>query len=484
MMYGEHIMQANYAINCRFRLHLFPAENTEFKDHLTKILVAEKLELSSPNQSDDLSHVLIIVFVISKYDDILIQRIRQSSHEGRVIIVTQPGFELQESEGMSLLNAGASDAINWHDEESTINIIKGRAATWTKIDQVLCSREVQIAAVGQSKAWTETLKKVIEVANYCIDPVLIAGETGTGKELVARLIHDLDPREDKGEYTILDCASIVPELSGSEFFGHEKGAFTGAIESRRGVFDKADKGSLFLDEVGELSPNLQAQLLRILEEGTYQRVGSNTWFSSNFRLICATNRNLIKAVREGCFRQDLYYRLANWVIELPPLRERVEDIPLLARYFLSQIDNSGSTEGFDLMVEDYLLNRNYPGNVRELKSLVGRLAQDRGQKSKITLGCIPIEERPAISGSSHQRLYQQLETAIQIGLSRNMDLDRLLEMTTEVAARIKVNEEKRRAGGGNISRPKILKSAGKALGRTQRTMEDYDKKYNLLQSNI
>src|SRR5678816_1272096 len=146
----------------------------------------------------------------------------------------------------------------------------------------------------------------------CIRDRLIAGESGTGKELVARLIHALDRREPKGPFVVLDCTTVSPELAGSEFFGHERGAFTTAVTAREGAFAMADGGTLFLDEVGELPLTLQAELLRVIQERVYKRVGSNIWKQVNFRLICATNRNLLEEEARGAFRRDFYYRLAAW----------------------------------------------------------------------------------------------------------------------------------------------------------------------------
>src|SRR6185295_226461 len=150
-----------------------------------------------------------------------------------------------------------------------------------------------------------------------------------GKELLARVIHALDPRPDKGELVVLDCTTIVPELSGSEFFGHERGAYTGAVGPRDGAFALAHGGTLFLDEIGELPLALQAQLLRVVQEGTYKRVGGNAWHKASFRLVCATNRDLKEEVARGRFRGDLYHRLATNASRLPPLRDRVEDILVL-----------------------------------------------------------------------------------------------------------------------------------------------------------
>src|SRR5262249_40812748 len=149
----------------------------------------------------------------------------------------------------------------------------------------------------------------------------LLGESGTGKEVVARLIHLLDSRPNKRDLVVLDCASIVPELSGSEFFGHERGAFTGALTERNGAFALANDGTLLLDEIGDLPLPLQVQLLRVIQEHTYKRVGGNKWCKTEFRLICATNRDLFDLIGRGAFRADLYYRIAGYICKLPPLRE-------------------------------------------------------------------------------------------------------------------------------------------------------------------
>jgi transcriptional regulator with GAF, ATPase, and Fis domain len=192
---------------------------------------------------------------------------------------------------------------------------------------------------------------------------------------------------------ILDCTTIVPELSGSEFFGHERGAFTGAFTSRDGAFALANGGSLFLDEVGELPMGLQSQLLRVVQEHTYKRVGGNVWQHTDFRLICATNRDLLQCVTRGEFRADLYYRIADWVINMPPLRERREDILPLARHFLQKLRHENELPILDAPVRDYLLRRDYPGNVRDLRQLVARITFRHVGPGPVTVGDIPEEER-------------------------------------------------------------------------------------------
>lgn len=203
--------------------------------------------------------------------------------------------------------------------------------------------------------------------------VLICGESGTGKELIAKSVHANSSRKDR-PLVIINCAALSESLLESELFGHEKGAFTGADKRREGRFMEADKGTLFLDEIGEVSLLMQAKLLRAIQEGEIQRVGSNQTLSVDVRLIAATNRDLKADVEAGKFRQDLYYRLNVMTIDTPALRERNEDIPALAMHFLEKFAerNRKSIKGFTPQAMDMLLKYNWPGNVRELENTVER----------------------------------------------------------------------------------------------------------------
>jgi Nif-specific regulatory protein len=204
--------------------------------------------------------------------------------------------------------------------------------------------------------------------------VLLRGETGTGKELIANAIHYHSPRS-SGSYVRLNCASLPENLLESELFGHEMGAFTGAVAARRGRFEAADGGTLFLDEIGEISPAFQAKLLRVLQEGELERVGGSRTLKVDVRVIAATHRNLEAAVDSGDFREDLYYRLNVMPIVLPPLRERPEDVPEIARFLVNRI---GEMQGRRLSLTDAGLRRlsqyNWPGNVRELENCLERAA--------------------------------------------------------------------------------------------------------------
>ncbi len=226
--------------------------------------------------------------------------------------------------------------------------------------------------VGASKALRETLSRVDKVA-ATEATVLITGETGTGKELVARAIHRRSPRAHRALVAV-NCAALPASLIASELFGHEKGAFTGALQRRLGRFELAAGGSIFLDEVGELPPEVQATLLRVLQEGTFERVGGEQLIATDARVIAATNRDLTAAV--GTFRSDLFYRLNVFPIEIPPLRQRREDVPILVEYFAARYAArlGKRFESIEKSSMDRLVAYSWPGNVRELQNVVERAA--------------------------------------------------------------------------------------------------------------
>jgi DNA-binding NtrC family response regulator len=223
--------------------------------------------------------------------------------------------------------------------------------------------------VGRSEAMLQVYKTAARVASTDAT-VLIQGESGTGKELVARAIHTASPRA-SGPFVAVDCGAIAEGVLESELFGHARGAFTGAQVARRGLFEEAHHGTLFLDEIGDIGSNLQARLLRALQEGTIRRVGANEPIAVDVRVVAATNRDLEAAVKQGTFRADLYYRLHVVSIVIPPLRERREDIPLLAEHFAQK---HGRAEGSAISPEarELLLAHDWPGNVRELENVIAR----------------------------------------------------------------------------------------------------------------
>ncbi|WP_430516744.1 nif-specific transcriptional activator NifA [Bradyrhizobium yuanmingense] len=227
--------------------------------------------------------------------------------------------------------------------------------------------------IGDSAALSGLLEKIAVVAKSN-STVLLRGESGTGKELVAKAIHESSSRA-KRPFVKLNCAALPETVLESELFGHEKGAFTGAVGSRKGRFELADKGTLFLDEIGEISAPFQAKLLRVLQEQEFERVGSNHTIKVDVRVIAATNKNLEEAVTRSEFRADLYYRISVVPLLLPPLRERRSDIPLLAREFLRKFNSeNGRTLTLEASAIDVLMNCGFPGNIRELENCIERTA--------------------------------------------------------------------------------------------------------------
>jgi len=228
--------------------------------------------------------------------------------------------------------------------------------------------------------------------------VLIRGESGTGKELIARAIHFNSPRA-KGPLVSLNCAALPEHLLESELFGHEKGAFTGAVAQRKGRFELVDGGSIFLDEIGDLSPALQVKLLRVLQERQFERLGGIRTLRVDVRILAATHRDLEQAMRNGTFREDLYYRLNVVTIQIPPLRERREDIPLLLEHFLRKFAQKNKREvtGLTAAARDALLRYDYPGNVRELENIIERAVLLTRAKV-IDRGDLPVALRPGERG--------------------------------------------------------------------------------------
>ncbi len=230
------------------------------------------------------------------------------------------------------------------------------------------------AMVGRGSAMRAIFDKVAKTAPTT-GRVLITGENGTGKELVARAVHDHSKRAD-GPFVKLNCAAIPSELIESELFGHEKGAFTGATQQRRGKFELADGGTLFLDEIGDMTPSAQAKVLRVLQENELERVGGAETIKVDVRVVAATNKDLPAEIASGRFREDLYFRLAVVPIELPPLRARRDDIPQLVEHFLAQVcaDNGRKLKKVASGATTLIMQHAWPGNVRELKNVVERLA--------------------------------------------------------------------------------------------------------------
>ena len=265
--------------------------------------------------------------------------------------------------------------------------------------------------VGESPVMQEIFDVVQQVAPTRAT-VLVLGESGTGKELIAKALHQLSPRA-KQPFVTVHCAALSPTLLESELFGHERGAFTGAHERRIGRFEQAQGGTLFLDEIGEIDATIQVKLLRFLGERTFERVGSNKTLTADVRLVAATNKNLEEMVKAGKFREDLFFRLRVVEIELPPLRERTGDIPLLAQSFLREFakENGKPVNDFTVDALEALLHYNWPGNVRELRTAIEHaVVLSRGER--IALRDLPPSVRRE-GAASEVKIFQGKDLTIK-----------------------------------------------------------------------
>ena len=393
------------------------------------------------------------IVLFGEADAALLQALPALCHHARVLAIAACGLPPSCTQQRALLAAGALDVLPWPAGSIDAGQVLARLQRWQAVAQLLASGAVRQQLVGESAAWTALLHQVVEMAAFSQASMLITGETGTGKDLLAQLVHRLG--NCRGDFTILDCATLSPELAGSELFGHERGAFTGAAAARDGAFALADGGVLFLDEVGELPLPLQAQLLRAIQERKYKRVGGNTWQPTQFRLVCATNRELEHEVARGAFRADLYYSIAGWRCQTPPLRERQDDILPLARHFFAELAQQAPPP-LDPAVREYLLLRDYPGNVRELRQTVARIWHRHCGPGPITIGALPPEERLLAPPWPDPHF----EAAVRRALSLGLNLSDITRCTTDMAIRLVLAEEH-----GNNQR------AAARLGVTDRALQ-------------
>jgi DNA-binding NtrC family response regulator len=295
------------------------------------------------------------------------------SHEPYGYVVT----DLGSTNGTSINRVRVREAFVRSGSALSVGGVEVRFQTFgERVELVPSTRDSFGSVVGRSRRMREVFAILERIAPTSAT-VVLEGETGTGKEVVARELHRKSPRAAE-PFVVFDCGAVPKDLIESELFGHEKGSFTGAVGSRQGLFEVAHGGTLFLDEIGELSLELQPKLLRALEHREIRRVGSNRAIKVDVRLVAATNRRLDEEVRAGRFREDLYYRLSVVRISLPPMRDRLEDVPLLARHFLKQApfnrgpDGEPRVKGFSEDALTLLMEYHWPGNVRELLNVVER----------------------------------------------------------------------------------------------------------------
>ncbi len=346
----------------------------------------------------------------------VLKEVKRINHEIDVVIITAYGTI---ETAVEAIKVGAIDYITKPIELDELLILVDRVAERRGLirENELLKQELGKTGVTAEKIIYKSAQ-MVELINMAsrVSPsrasILIQGESGTGKELLARLIHQLSPRLHK-PIVVVNCGALQENLLESELFGHEKGSYTGASSRRIGRFEEADGGTLFLDEIGELSPSIQVKLLRFLQEREISRLGSNINIAVDVRIISATNRDLEAQVKEGSFREDLFYRLKVVAMSLPPLRERKEDLPALLDHFMDKFarENGKNIQGMTAEARDLLLKYDYPGNVRELVNIMERavvIARD----DYVTVSDLPFKS-DSFAESSGKRLSGSLRDSLE-----------------------------------------------------------------------
>jgi DNA-binding NtrC family response regulator len=325
----------------------------------------------------------------------MLRRIKSIKSDSIVIVMT--AFATVDT-AVKALKDGAYDYVTKpFDPDDLTHLIRNATKQISLVEenetlkQKVTSLENVEDLIGKSEAMKSVLRQIESVAQTS-SSVIITGESGTGKELVARAIHANSPRK-FFPFVSVHCGALTESLLESELFGHEKGAFTGAMYNRKGRFEMADSGTIFLDEIATISTKMQVELLRVLESKTFMRVGGNKEISSDFRVVCATNKDLKSMVEKGTFREDLFYRLNVVNIQIPPLRERKDDIPLLVNYFINKYRTSMNkpNASIDTAALSRIQEFNFPGNIRELENMIER-AIVVGNGKRITLKDLPLEK--------------------------------------------------------------------------------------------
>lgn len=305
----------------------------------------------------------------------LLEKIKKEYVDTKVIIVT--GYGTIETAVIAIKKGAFSYFIKSHkSEELLVEIEKIENLRQLEQDNkyLRSQQNNQSYLLKTNNIKYENILKLLDKAAVSNASILITGESGVGKEIIARHIHQSSQRKNK-HFVAVNCQALSENLLESELFGHEKSSFTGALEKRIGRFEEADEGTLFLDEIGEIPVSIQVKLLRTLDTKSIERIGSNKVINVDLRLISATNRNIYKAIEKGDFREDLFYRINTIIIDIPPLRERREDLPMFIDFFFNKYskDQKKKINSIEQEVMFFLLSYNYPGNIRELKNIIERL---------------------------------------------------------------------------------------------------------------
>jgi len=435
--------------------------NDSVMSKILSSLYKQKLISEKWKPSSDLRLGLVFINGIVDYENLISFLQFHIKAQGQRVCVLNIGTDVLNADcKIRILKYGAEYVYERDFFIGTIDTLVDRLNRWVTIERLLNSPVITKRMVGKSIAAICMLRQVIEAALYSQNNILILGERGVGKEQIANIIHELDSRKEKGDFIILDCTTLKKELSGSELFGHERGSFTGADYARDGAVALANKGSFFLDEITELPVNLQAEFLRVVQEGSYKKVGSNIWRQSQFRLIAATNRNIQLSVDRGEFRSDLLDRIATTVIEIPGLNERKEDIPLIIDFYLKKIFNS-QLPTIETEVYEVLCNRNYAGNIRELKNEVHNICMRYSGNGPITLGDLSKASLDLPLLDDETKWYEKTELIqlINQAIDEGYELKKIEEAIQSIATRI------------TLQRVGKNKDASRILGKSERWIQ-------------
>ncbi|MEI8172343.1 MAG: sigma-54 dependent transcriptional regulator [Deltaproteobacteria bacterium] len=431
------------------------------KEGYEVVTASDGLEALKVLKNDDVK-VIVTDLKMPKLDGMgLLDRIIREYPSTPVIIITAHGTI---ATAVDALKKGAFDYITKPFEQDELKSIIHKAVKTRRLneDELLLSPDEvdRQGIVGSSEAMQRIYDDIKKVAGTTTT-VLITGETGTGKELIANAIHRNSPRKNN-PFIKINCAAIAENLMESELFGYEKGAFTGAASTKSGRFELADKGTLFLDEIGELPREMQVKLLSVIQDQAFERVGGLRTIKVDVRLIAATNRNLLQDVKDGLFREDLYYRLNVFHTHVPPLRERKEDILSLTDYFMEKFNKKldRTVMHVDSRVKEIFVCYGWPGNIRELENLMERLVVMAGGDT-IELEDIPAELKLAASASQVSRP-DALEKPFKDVMKSHME-------EVEKQAIIQCLEE----CGGNVTK------AAQRLGLSRKGLQLKMIKYNL-----
>jgi DNA-binding NtrC family response regulator len=428
------------------------------------VVMADSAEKALPLLDDRTVDIVLSDIRMSGMDGMtFLQKIMARSTPPIVVMLTAYGNVETAVEAMKL---GAYDFLTKPVNLDHLDLLLKRALHSHEVETENLTLRAQLdnrfgleAIIGQSEPMREVFETIQQAAPTQAT-ILILGESGTGKELVAQAIHRLSSRA-KGPFIPVHCAALTPSLLESELFGHEKGAFTGAVDRRRGRFELADTGTLFLDEIAEIQTSVQVKLLRVLEERQFERVGGHQTLDVDIRLIAATNADLAAMVKAGTFRNDLFFRLDVVSITLPPLRKRPDDIPLLCARFLKEFSlrNNKPVEDITPDTQDILSAYSWPGNVRELRNVIERMVV-LSRTPRLTVRDLPAALRDAIqAGTPRIATAWKADSSGSLAPKSMADAERVM-----IEAALKRNNENRTQAAGQL---------GISRRTLQRKLKDY-----------